>query len=144
MRINEIITESVLDETTEQDQILVNVADAATRRVIDIFSDRESNFLNAKVATGDIFLSRKDRLTWLSGLRLKDLYLPQVNDPEIVRMLQTIKVKILVQWVLTLNTIMDLSALNCTFLRSLLMLKKLVTCRLIKLEAYSFTKCNML
>lgn len=92
----ERVEEEVLDETTEQDQILVNVADAATKRVIDIFSDKESSFLNSKIAFNtDLFMSRKDRLTWLSGIRLKDLYLPQVNDPVINRMLQTIKVRML-------------------------------------------------
>lgn len=88
------LEEEVLDETTEQDQILVHVADAATKRVIAIFTDKESNFLNSKIAfSTDLFISRKDRLTWLSGIRLSDLYLPQVNDPAINRMLQTIKVK---------------------------------------------------
>lgn len=88
------VSEEVLDETTEQDQILVNVADAATRRVITIFAGKESNFLNSKIAfSTDLFISRQDRLTWLSGIRLKDLYLPQVNDPAINQMLQTVKVR---------------------------------------------------
>ena len=88
------LEEEVLDETTEQDQILVHVADAATKRVIAIFTDKESNFLNSKIAfSTDIFITRKDRLTWLSGIRLSDLYLPQVNDPIINRMLQTVKIK---------------------------------------------------
>ena len=90
----ENLEEEVLDETTEQDQILVNIADAATKRVIDIFTDKESNFLNSKITFNtDLFMSRKDRLTWLSGIRLKDLYLPQVNDPAINQMLQVVKVK---------------------------------------------------
>lgn len=95
MRANEFVVENILDETTEQDQILVHVADAATKLVIDIFTGKEKTFRNAALAfSTDIFMSRKDRLTWLSGIRLDKLYLPEVSDPEINRMLRTVKVRV--------------------------------------------------
>lgn len=89
------IDESIVNETTEQDQILVHVAEAATQRILDLFADKESNFLNAKVAFDpSLFLSRRDRLTWFSGLYLKQLYLPEVSDPTINRMINTVKVRL--------------------------------------------------
>jgi hypothetical protein len=95
MRANEFVVEHILDETTEQDQILVHVADAATRLVIDIFTGKEKSYRNAAIAfSTDIFMSRKDRLTWLSGIRLDKLYPPEVSDPAINRMLRTVKVRV--------------------------------------------------
>lgn len=84
----------VIDETTEQDQIIVHIADAATQRLIDLFTNKESSLLNLKTAFANPAVSRRDRLTWLSGLYLRQLYLPQTNDPVINKMINTVKISL--------------------------------------------------
>lgn len=89
------LDEQVLDETTEQDQIIRIIASKATEKIINIFLGKESNFVNADIALGDVFISRRDRLTWLSGLPLSKLYLPQTNDPVVNAMLGSVKIKMI-------------------------------------------------
>jgi hypothetical protein len=96
MRINEIILENqVLDETTEQDQILRILAGEITEKIIKIFTDQESTLTNFSTFKDLGFISRKDRLTWLSGIYLDKLWLPQSQDPAINTLLKTVKVKLI-------------------------------------------------
>lgn len=82
-------------ETTEQDQIIRILAGAATEKIINIFLGKESTFTNLNTFKDLGIISRKDRLTWLSGLPLSDLYLPQTDDAAINTMLKSVKIKMI-------------------------------------------------
>jgi hypothetical protein len=90
MKITEIIV-----ETTEQDQIIRILAGEATQKIINIFVDKESSFTNLNTFKDLGIISRKDRLTWLNGLYLSQLYLPHTTDPAINQLLKTVKIKMI-------------------------------------------------